>query len=140
MCANGLLGMLLSFLKDSTVFAVLPIPVLQGHDPHKNSTGPGAQEGQNWGTRHGHEDMRVAPANSKSSIIGRRRLLQMAISTAPELPGSGRVDLSTRLEMAPLKCGEIASRDEVWHQQQGMMSVWCRKTLQSVGFRALYAE
>ena len=70
-------------------------------------------------------------SKQKSSTTRRRGLLRMAISTAPHLSGSGRVDVpmrlvfylsgrqhklkydhTSRLEMASFKCAEIHSRAE----------------------------
>ena len=68
------------------VFVVLSIPMLRVCDPH-----------QNWNTDHGHANMYVTLANTSPSTTRRRGLPRMAISTAPYLSGSSRVDMRTRL-------------------------------------------
>ena len=119
--------------KNITLFVVLTIPVLQGHDPH-----------QAWKKKLGHRPRpwrhAIRASKSKSSIIGRRGLLRMAISLAPELPGLGRVDIHALENGSVEMRRDCLAKWEMWHLQQGMMSVRWRKSLQSVGFLALHVE
>ena len=121
---------LLSFEKYVTVFVVLPIPVLRGHDPHQTWSKTGAQA----------TAMKTCESRSQKQVQHYRETMTFfewlslrRLNSRDQVGSACPRAWNGSLEMRR----DCLGRWEVWHLQQVMMSVRWRKSLQSVVFLAL---
>ena len=116
-----------------TLFVVLTIPVLQGHDPHQTWTKTGPQA----------TAMKTCESRSQKQVQHYR---ETRSSSDGDLSDAWTLEIRSGRHAHALGNGSLEMRRdclakwEVWHLQQVMMSLRWRKSLQSVGFLALYVE